>query len=64
MTGAGDTVISAFTVALASGASPLEAAWLANVAGGVVVMKRGTATVSPHELRPGARTDGPATIDA
>ncbi len=51
VTGAGDTVISAFTVALASGASPLLAAWLANIAGGVVVMKRGTATVSPHELR-------------
>ena len=51
VTGAGDTVIGAFTVALASGASPLLAAWLANVAGGVVVMKRGTATVSPHEIR-------------
>jgi len=51
VTGAGDTVISAFTVALASGAPALEAAWLANVAGGVVVMKRGTATVSPGELR-------------
>src|SRR4030095_2630103 len=35
VTGAGDTVISAFTVALSSGASPLLAAWLANVAGGV-----------------------------
>src|SRR4030095_8145966 len=50
VTGAGDTVISAFTVALASGASPLLAAWLANVAGGVVVMKRGTSTVSRAEL--------------
>src|SRR4030095_5867897 len=50
VTGAGDTVISAFTVALSSGASPLLAAWLANVAGGVVVMNRGTAPVSPHEL--------------
>ncbi len=50
VTGAGDTVISAFTVALAAGAGAVEAAWLANVAGGVVVMKRGTATVSPQEL--------------
>jgi len=50
VTGAGDTVISTFTVALAGGASPLDAATLANVAGGIVVMKRGTATVSPAEL--------------
>src|SRR5213592_4928541 len=51
VTGAGDTVISAFTVALAAGATPVEAATLANVAGGIVVMKRGTATVAPAELR-------------
>ena len=51
VTGAGDTVISVFTLALASGAPALEAATLANVAGGIVVMKRGTATVSPAELR-------------
>ena len=50
VTGAGDTVISAFTTALAAGAAPAEAAWLANVAGGVVVMKRGTAVVTPREL--------------
>ena len=50
VTGAGDTVISTFTLGLASGASPLEAATLANVAGGLVVMKRGTATVSGGEL--------------
>jgi D-glycero-beta-D-manno-heptose-7-phosphate kinase len=50
VTGAGDTVISTFTVALASGATPLDAAALANTAGGLVVMKRGTATVSPAEL--------------
>ena len=50
VTGAGDTVISAFTVALAAGATPLEAATLANVAGGLVVMKRGTATVTAAEL--------------
>jgi rfaE bifunctional protein kinase chain/domain len=50
VTGAGDTVISAFTTALAAGAAPAEAAWLANVAGGVVVLKRGTAAVTPREL--------------
>jgi D-glycero-beta-D-manno-heptose-7-phosphate kinase len=51
VTGAGDTVISTFSLVLASGGTPLEAASLANAAGGVVVMKRGTATVSPAELR-------------
>jgi rfaE bifunctional protein kinase chain/domain len=51
VTGAGDTVISAFTLALACRATPAEAAALANVAGGLVVMKRGTATVSRAELR-------------
>jgi rfaE bifunctional protein kinase chain/domain len=50
VTGAGDTVIATFTAALAASASPIEAATLANVAGGIVVMKRGTATVSPAEL--------------
>jgi rfaE bifunctional protein kinase chain/domain len=50
VTGAGDTVISAFTAALACGASPVHAATLANIAGGIVVMKRGTATVSAREL--------------
>jgi len=58
VTGAGDTVISAFTVALAAGAGAVEAAWLANVAGGVVVMKRGTATVSPQELFESLGGDG------
>src|SRR3989475_3197901 len=51
VTGAGDTVISTFTLALACRAAPAEAAALANVAGGIVVMKRGTATVSRSELR-------------
>jgi rfaE bifunctional protein kinase chain/domain len=60
VTGAGDTVISAFTVALAAGAGGVEAAWLANVAGGVVVMKRGTATVSPQELSESLGDDGAA----
>ncbi len=50
VTGAGDTVIATFTAALAAGASPEEAAHLANYAGGIVVMKRGTATVSQKEL--------------
>jgi rfaE bifunctional protein kinase chain/domain len=50
VTGAGDTVISAFTLALASGARPVDAARLSNYAGGLVVMKRGTATVSRDEL--------------
>ena len=50
VTGAGDTVLAAYTLGLASGASPLEAAHIANIAGGLVVMKRGTATVSRSEL--------------
>ncbi len=50
VTGAGDTVIAAFTAALAAGATAEEAAHLANYAGGIVVMKRGTATVSQQEL--------------
>ncbi len=51
VTGAGDTVISVFTAALAAGASFTQAAKLANTAGGIVVMKKGTATVSPLELK-------------
>ncbi|MGH9744161.1 MAG: bifunctional heptose 7-phosphate kinase/heptose 1-phosphate adenyltransferase [Candidatus Acidiferrum sp.] len=50
VTGAGDTVLAAYTLGLACGASPLEAAHIANIAGGVVVMKRGTATVTREEL--------------
>ncbi len=50
VTGAGDTVIVIFTLALASGATLTEAAHLANIGGGIVVMKRGTATVHPDEL--------------
>jgi rfaE bifunctional protein kinase chain/domain len=50
VTGAGDTVIATFTAALAAGASTEDAAHLANYAGGIVVMKRGTATVSREEL--------------
>jgi D-glycero-beta-D-manno-heptose-7-phosphate kinase len=50
VTGAGDTVIAAFSAALAAGANTEEAAQVANYAGGIVVMKRGTATVSQQEL--------------
>jgi len=50
VTGAGDTVLAAYTLALACGISALEAAHIANIAGGLVVMKRGTATVSRDEL--------------
>jgi rfaE bifunctional protein kinase chain/domain len=51
VTGAGDTVIATLTLALSAGATFAEAAHLANHAGGLVVMKRGTATVSASELR-------------
>ncbi|MGH9370994.1 MAG: PfkB family carbohydrate kinase, partial [Vicinamibacterales bacterium] len=51
VTGAGDTVIATMTLALAAGGTAEEAARLANYAGGLVVMKRGTATVSADELR-------------
>ena len=51
VSGAGDTVIASFTLAIAAGASPLEAAILSNHAAGVVVGKVGTATVTPEELR-------------
>ncbi|MBV8199863.1 MAG: hypothetical protein JOZ15_04490 [Acidobacteria bacterium] len=57
VTGAGDTVIGTFALALAAGASPLEAALLSNYAGGVVVMKAGTATLTPDELRRAIRAD-------
>ena len=50
VTGAGDTVIATYTAALAAGADAEDAARLANYAGGIVVMKRGTATVSQAEL--------------
>src|SRR6201997_2880579 len=61
VTGAGDTVIAAFTAALAAGASTEEAAHLANYAGGIVVMKRGTATVSQQELLHAIETAAPMT---
>jgi D-glycero-beta-D-manno-heptose-7-phosphate kinase len=61
VTGAGDTVIAAFTAALAAGATTEEAAQLANYAGGIVVMKRGTATVSQQELLHAITQAPPAT---
>jgi len=57
VTGAGDTVIATMTLALTAGATPEEAARLANYAGGLVVMKRGTATVTASELEAAIRAD-------
>jgi len=57
VTGAGDTVIAVFTLALAVGASFMEAARLSNYAGGLVVMKRGTATVTAAELQEAVLND-------
>jgi len=57
VTGAGDTVIATFGLALSAGASYYEAALLANYAGGIVVMKRGTATISPRELSDAVTSD-------
>ena len=56
VTGAGDTVMAAYSVALAAGARPADAAHIANFAGGLVVMKQGTATVSRAELRRAIRS--------
>jgi D-beta-D-heptose 7-phosphate kinase/D-beta-D-heptose 1-phosphate adenosyltransferase len=50
VSGAGDTVVAAFALALAGGAAPADAVWLANRAAAVVVGKRGTATVTADEL--------------
>src|SRR5579872_3603003 len=61
VTGAGDTVIAAFTAALAAGANTEEAAQVANYAGGIVVMKRGTATASQAELLRAIEQSPPAT---
>ena len=55
VTGAGDTVGAVFTLALAAGASFAHAALAANCAGGLVVMKRGTATVTAQELKEAIR---------
>jgi D-glycero-beta-D-manno-heptose-7-phosphate kinase len=63
VTGAGDTVIATFGLALAAGASFYEAARLANYAGGLVVMKRGTATVSARELADAVTSDHDTTVE-
>jgi rfaE bifunctional protein kinase chain/domain len=63
VTGAGDTVIAAFGLALAAGASFYEATRLANYAGGLVVMKRGTATVSARELADAVTSDHDTTVE-
>jgi len=61
VTGAGDTVIATFAAAFAAGANTEEAAQLANYAGGIVVMKRGTATASNQELLHALEQSPPAT---
>ncbi|HEY7289982.1 MAG TPA: PfkB family carbohydrate kinase [Vicinamibacterales bacterium] len=63
VTGAGDTVMATVGLALAAGASFYEAARLANYAGGLVVMKRGTATVSPRELSDAIASDHDTTLE-
>lgn len=63
VTGAGDTVIATFGLALAAGASFYEAARLANYSGGLVVMKRGTATVSPRELADAIESDHDTALE-
>jgi len=63
VTGAGDTVIASCALALAAGASFYEAARLANYAGGLVVMKRGTATVSTRELADAVTNDHDTALE-
>jgi len=63
VTGAGDTVIATFGLALAAGASFYEGARLANYAGGIVVMKRGTATVSAQELVDAVTSDHDTSLE-
>ena len=57
VTGAGDTVIAVFTLALIAGAAFIDAARLSNYAAGLVVMKMGTATIEPQELIRAIRDD-------
>ena len=63
ITGAGDTVIAALALALAAGGSFYEAARLANYAGGLVVMKHGTATVSAQELSAAVEKDHDISLE-
>lgn len=51
VTGAGDTVVSALTLGLCAGASPLESAILGNLAASIVVRQFGTATTTPDEMK-------------
>lgn len=57
VTGAGDTVLAVFALAQVAGADALEAAMLADFAGGIVVMKMGTAVVTPAELTQAVESD-------
>jgi D-beta-D-heptose 7-phosphate kinase/D-beta-D-heptose 1-phosphate adenosyltransferase len=50
VTGAGDTALGVFALAIAAGAEPSQAAHIANVAAGIVVAKRGTACVTPEDI--------------
>jgi rfaE bifunctional protein kinase chain/domain len=59
VTGAGDTVIAAYTLGLASGLSFADAARIANHAGGISVMKKRTATVTADELIRSLQSEGP-----
>src|ERR1700722_191743 len=61
VSGAGDTLVATLAVVLASGASLLDAAQLANLSAGIVVEKAGTATVSPRELWDAAHDTGRGT---
>jgi rfaE bifunctional protein kinase chain/domain len=63
VTGAGDTVMATFGLALAAGASFYEAARLANYAGGLVVMKRGTATIAAQELSDAVTSDHDTSLE-
>jgi len=58
VTGAGDTVIACFTLALATGAPPIEAAIISNFAAGLAVREVGTACVSMEKLRQAIRSRG------
>ncbi len=59
VSGAGDTVIAALTLAIAAGFPLPDAARFANIAAGVVVGKLGTAVATPDEIRLAAETQGP-----
>ncbi|MCC6451975.1 MAG: sugar kinase [Acidobacteria bacterium] len=62
VTGAGDTVTAAYSLGLACGFDEVDAARLANHAGGLVVMKRGTAVVTAEELAASIAADRPKAI--